>query len=134
MKKIENNTKKERNKAEAFIYSLLRLFFSLSANHRHIRSARIRIKVLANQMQHAAFLYSLCLQNYASATFLLCRKYRYDISGITTKVSCEVALMGEHHVRIEISDCVMCTFVLKILKFFCCRNRIFSAVNIVKAN
>ena len=27
--------------------------FSLSANHRHIRPIRIRIKVLAHQMQHA---------------------------------------------------------------------------------
>ena len=34
-----------------------------------------------------------------------------DISGITTKASCEVALMGERHVRIEISDFVMRTFV-----------------------
>ena len=35
-----------------------------------------------------------------------------DISGIMTKVSCEVALMGERHVRIEISDFVMHTFAL----------------------
>ena len=35
-----------------------------------------------------------------------------DISGITTKAPCEVALMGERHVRIEISDFVMRTFVL----------------------
>ena len=87
MKKIENNTKKERNEAEAFIYSLLRLIFrcppttdtfvrqafqifSLSANHRYIRPTRIRIKVLAHQMQHATFLYSLYPQNDASATFL----------------------------------------------------------------
>ena len=35
-----------------------------------------------------------------------------DISGITTKAPCEVALMGERHVRIEISDFVICTFVL----------------------
>ena len=34
-----------------------------------------------------------------------------DISGITTKAPCEVALMGERHVRIEISDFVMRTFV-----------------------
>ena len=70
MKKIENNTKKERNKAEAFIYSLLRLIFSLSANHRYIRPTRIWIKVLAHQMQHATFLYLLYPQNDASATFL----------------------------------------------------------------
>ena len=35
-----------------------------------------------------------------------------DISGITTKVPCEVAIMGERHVRIEISDFVMRTFIL----------------------
>ena len=34
-----------------------------------------------------------------------------DISGITTKAPCEAALMGERHVRIEISDFVMRTFV-----------------------
>ena len=43
--------------------------------------------------------------------FLLFRKYRSDISGITTKAPCEAALMGERHVRIEISDFVMRTFV-----------------------
>ena len=36
-----------------------------------------------------------------------------DISGITTKAPCEVALIGERHVRIEIFDFVMRTFVLK---------------------
>jgi len=35
-----------------------------------------------------------------------------DISGITTKAPYEAVLMGEHHVRIEISDFVMRTFVL----------------------
>ena len=35
-----------------------------------------------------------------------------DISGITTKAPCEAAFMGERHVRIEISDFVMRTFVL----------------------
>ena len=35
-----------------------------------------------------------------------------DISGITTKAPCGAALMGERHVRIEISDFVMRTFVL----------------------
>ena len=35
-----------------------------------------------------------------------------DIFGITTKTPYEAALMGERHVRIEISDFVMCTFVL----------------------
>ena len=35
-----------------------------------------------------------------------------DISGITTKAPCEAALIGERHVRIEISDFVMRTFVL----------------------
>ena len=34
-----------------------------------------------------------------------------DISGITTKAPCEAALMGERHVRIEISDSVLRTFV-----------------------
>ncbi len=33
-----------------------------------------------------------------------------DISGIMTKAPCEAALMGEHHVRIEIADFVMRTF------------------------
>ena len=37
-----------------------------------------------------------------------------DISGITTKAPCEAALMGERHVRIEISDFVMRTFVLNL--------------------
>ena len=40
------------------------------------------------------------------------RKYRSDISGITTKAPCEAALMGERHMRKEISDFVMRTFVL----------------------
>ena len=35
-----------------------------------------------------------------------------DISGITTKAPCEAALMGECHMRIEISAFVMRTFVL----------------------
>ena len=35
-----------------------------------------------------------------------------DISGISIKAPCEVALIGERHVRIEISDFVMRTFVL----------------------
>ena len=34
------------------------------------------------------------------------------ISGITAKAPCEAVLMGERHVRIEISDFVMRTFVL----------------------
>ena len=34
-----------------------------------------------------------------------------DISGISTKAPCEVALMDERHTRIEISDFVMRTFV-----------------------
>ena len=34
-----------------------------------------------------------------------------DISGISTKAPCEVALASERHVRIEISDFVMRTFV-----------------------
>ena len=33
------------------------------------------------------------------------------ISGITTKAPCEAALIGVRHVRIEIADFVMCTFV-----------------------
>ena len=33
------------------------------------------------------------------------------MSGITTKAPYEVALIGERHVRIEISDFVMRTFV-----------------------
>ena len=45
--------------------------------------------------------------------FLLCMEISHsDISGITTKAPCEVALMGERHVRIEISDFVMRTFIL----------------------
>ena len=42
------------------------------------------------------------------------RKYRNDISGISTKAPYEVALIGERHVRIEISDFVMRTFVLNL--------------------
>ena len=48
-----------------------------------------------------------------AVSLFLCRKYRSDISGITTKAPCEAALMGERHVRIEISDFVMRTFVLQ---------------------
>ena len=44
--------------------------------------------------------------------FLLCRNIACDISGISTKAPCEAALMCERHVRIEISDFVMRTFVL----------------------
>ena len=44
-----------------------------------------------------------------AVSLFLCRKYRSDISGITTKAPCEAALMGERHVRIEISDFVMRT-------------------------
>ena len=36
-----------------------------------------------------------------------------DVSRVTTKAPCEAALMGERHVRIEISDFVMRTFALK---------------------
>ena len=36
-----------------------------------------------------------------------------DVSGITTKVPYEAALIHECHVRIEIAGFVMCTFVLK---------------------
>ena len=46
------------------------------------------------------------------ASFLLCS----DISGITTKAPCEAALMDECHMRIEISDFVMRTFVLTLMK------------------
>ena len=45
-----------------------------------------------------------------AVSLFLCRKYRSDISGITTKAHCEPALMGERRVRIEISDFVMRTF------------------------
>ena len=45
-------------------------------------------------------------------SFLLCRKYRYDIPGITTKAPYEAAHMGERHMRIEFSDFVMRAFVL----------------------
>ena len=41
------------------------------------------------------------------------RKYRYDISGITTKVPYEAALTVERHVRIELAGFVMRTFVLE---------------------
>ena len=44
--------------------------------------------------------------------FIMQEISRSDISGITTKAPCEVALMGERHVRIEISDFVMRTFVV----------------------
>jgi hypothetical protein len=37
-----------------------------------------------------------------------------NISGITTKAPCEAALMGERHMRIEISDFVMRAFVLMV--------------------
>ena len=43
---------------------------------------------------------------------LLFRKYRYDISGITTKAPYEAAFICERYVSIEISDFVMRTFVL----------------------
>ena len=41
-----------------------------------------------------------------------------DISGIKTKAPCEAALMSEHHVRVEISDFVMRTFILNSALFF----------------
>ena len=41
-----------------------------------------------------------------------------DISGIMTKAPCEAALVGERHVRIEISDFVMRVFVLSNIKLF----------------
>ena len=44
--------------------------------------------------------------------FIILEISHSDISGITTKAPCEVALIGERHVRIEISDFVMRTFVL----------------------
>ena len=53
-----------------------------------------------------------------AVSLFLCRKYRSDISGITTKAPCEAALMGERHVRIEISDFVMRTFVLCFCRYF----------------
>ena len=34
-----------------------------------------------------------------------------DIFGITTKAPCEVALMGEHHVCIEIQDSAVCVLI-----------------------
>ena len=34
-----------------------------------------------------------------------------DISGISTKAPCEAALIGERHVRLEISDSILHTFV-----------------------
>ena len=39
-----------------------------------------------------------------------------DISGITTKAPCEAALIGERHVRIEISDFFMRSFVLDFIR------------------
>ena len=47
-----------------------------------------------------------------AVSLFLCRKYRSDISGITTKAPCEAALMGERHVRIEIciSLCALLCF------------------------
>ena len=49
----------------------------------------------------ARLIFSLCME------LSLC-----DSSGITTKAPCEGALMSERHMRIEISDFVMRTFVL----------------------
>ena len=37
-----------------------------------------------------------------------------DVSGITTKAPYKTALIGERHVRIEISDFGMHTFVLRL--------------------
>ena len=48
------------------------------------------------------------------SVLLLYRKYRYDISGITTKATYEAALICERHVRIEIAGFVMRTFVLPV--------------------
>ena len=44
--------------------------------------------------------------------FLLCRNIACDISGISTEAPCEAVRMCERHLRIEISDFVMRTFVL----------------------
>ena len=48
---------------------------------------------------------------FAPRSFVMMQEIsRSDISGISTKAPCEVALMGERHVRIEISDFVMRAF------------------------
>ena len=55
---------------------------------------------------------SISIVRVEKSALLLCMEISHsDISGITTKAPCEAALMGERHVRIEISDFVMRTFV-----------------------
>ena len=51
--------------------------------------------------------------------FIMQEISRSDISGITTKAPCEVALTSERHVRIEIAGFVMRTFVLFMLRCRC---------------
>ena len=54
---------------------------------------------------------------FAPRSFVMMQEIsRSDISGISTKAPCEVALIGERHVRIEISDFVMRAFVLTLMK------------------
>ena len=45
--------------------------------------------------------------------FIMQEISRSDISGITTKAPCEVALMGERHLRIAISDFVTRAFTAR---------------------
>ena len=52
-----------------------------------------------------------------------------DIFGITTKAPCEAALMGERHVRIEISDFVMHTFVPAAHRRLSLRHLVWSRVS-----
>ena len=54
-------------------------------------------------MRHAPFCFAEC--------FYYVGNIACDISGISTKAPCEAALMDERHMRIEISDFVMRTFV-----------------------
>ena len=69
---------------------------------------------IRNATEPGECIVSLLLFFFFVSRFLLYRKYRYVIFPESTKAPCEAALMGERHVRIEISDFVMRTFVLNL--------------------
>ena len=67
----------------------------------HDRDKKLRAG--ARSLRRAPFCFAEC--------FYYVGNIACDISGISTKAPCEAALMDERHMRIEISDFVMRTFV-----------------------
>ena len=67
----------------------------------HNRDKKLRVG--ARSLRRAPFCFAEC--------FYYVGNIACDISGISTKAPCEAVLMDERHMRIEISDFVMRTFV-----------------------